>query len=166
MKLATMTLPLRIMALAARSGRIAMVFLVSGELKDWETSRKGAKKPSSAAVVTERWMKKLKPQVIVVEKLDGSSRKSDATKAITRSMAETAKCSAVILVSVKPPREYANMYEEATALAERYPEITPWLPEYRKFYKPEPRVVVLFEALLLADTVRRDAAIRIAAAME
>lgn len=161
-----MALPLRILALAARSGRIAMVFLVSGELKDWETSRKGAKTPSSAAGVTERWLQKLHPQVVVIEKLSSSSRKSDATKAIIKSMEKTAKCSEMLVVVVEPPREYANKYEEATALAKRYPEIAPWLPEYRKFYNPEPRVVVLFEALLLADTVRRDGAIRIAAAME
>ena len=45
---------------------------------------------------------------------------------------------------------YANKYDEAEALAERFLEMKPWLPKRRTLWDEEPRLTIIFEALSLA----------------
>ena len=156
---------LRILSIAAASGRVGYIYLVEGQLKDWRVSGKAAKSPVEAAEQTQSWITRLKPEVVVTEKAEDARRKGKKTKAIIRAIAETAAHNLVLDVSVTRTHDYANKYEEAAALAKGYPEIKAWLPPKRRFYDNEPRNTVLFEALSLAETVMRGPSTTLAAAM-
>ena len=143
----------RVLAVAAASGRVGYVFLIEGKLYDWRLSRKASRRPEEAAKRAEIWIRRLQPEVVVMEKIDGASRKSERTRAIIAAIAEVAANEYVYDVAVSRPRSHANKYEEAAALAERFPELRPWVPRPRKLWESEPRDVTYFEALSLALTV-------------
>ena len=52
------------------------------------------------------------------------------------------------------PRAFQSKYEEAAHLAKQYPEVTGYLPERkRRIFDFEPRSMIIFEALALAERV-------------
>ena len=64
------------------------------------------------------------------------------------------------------PRGYQSKYDEAEALAAQYPESAVYLPKQRRrIFDFEPRSMVLFEALALADAVIKGPPTTLAAAM-
>ena len=146
---------LKILSIAAASGRVGYVYLDNSVLKDWCISGKAAQSPADAARLTQKWISRLKPEVVVTEKVEAAARKGDKTKDILRAIANRAAQNYVLDVSVAHTHDFANKYEEAEALARRYPEIQPWLPGKRRFFDNEPRNTVLFEALSLAEAVMR-----------
>lgn len=156
---------LRVLAIAAASGRVGYVYLVDAKLKDWRISGKAARSKSAAAEMTQKWINRLKPEIIVTEKAEDAAKKGAATKAIIASIAETAAHNYVLDVSVVRQHGYVNKYEEAEALAGRYPEVRNWLPGKRRFFDNEPRNTVLFEALSLAEKVMRGPSTALAKAM-
>lgn len=145
----------RILAVAAAFDRVAYVLLTGDQLRDWHLSYTAAKSPTKAAELTQKWINKLTPDVVVTEKAEDAARKGDKTKDLIGAIARTAEHNYVLDVSVTRTHDYANKYEEAEALARQYPEIKPWLPPKRRFFDNEPKTTVLFEALSLAETVRR-----------
>ncbi|MEL7284559.1 MAG: Arm DNA-binding domain-containing protein [Pseudomonadota bacterium] len=87
-------------------------------------------------------------------------------KALIQAIAELASHNHVLDVSVQHPRSYPSKYEEAQALAMEYPEIEGYLPKRRRrIFDFEPRSMVLFEALALANEVIKGPPTRLAAAM-
>ncbi|GGD35194.1 hypothetical protein GCM10011358_18960 [Sinisalibacter lacisalsi] len=155
----------RILAVAAASGRVGYAFLVGDKLRDWHVSYTAAKSPTKAAEEAQKWINRLKPDVVVTEKAAEAARKGKKTKAIIGAIARTAEHNYLLNVSVARVHDYANKYEEAAALAAQYPAIEPWLPKKRRFFDNEPRNTVLFEALSFADTIRRGGSIGLAAMM-
>ncbi len=156
---------LRILAIAAATGRVGYVYLVGGKLKDWRISRKAARSPVDAAEQAQRWINRLKPEVVVTEKTETAAKKSTKTKEIIHAIARTAAHNYVLDVSVAREHDYANKYEEAAALGKQHPEIAPWVPKKRRFFDTEPRSTVLFEALSLAGSVMRSGPAGLGAAM-
>lgn len=156
---------LRILAIAAASGRVGYVYLVGGKLKDWRISGVAARSPSRAAEQTQKWINRLKPEVVVTENAEEAAQKGEKTRAIVRAIAETAEHNYVLDVSVTRSHDYANKYEEAAELAKQHPEIEAWVPKKRRFFDNEPRNTVLFEALSLADAVMRGPSTALAAAL-
>ena len=155
----------RILAVAAATGRVGCVYLVGGRIKDWRVSRKAAQSPRDAAEQTQKWINRLKPEVVVTEKVEEAAKKGEKTKEIVRAVARTAEHNYVLDVSVAREHDFANKYEEAAALAKRHPEIAAWVPKKRRFFDTEPRNTVLFEALSLAEAVMRGGPTRLGAAM-
>lgn len=153
------------LSIAAASGRVGYVYLAGGKLRDWRISGKAAKSPKAAAAQTQRWINRLKPEVVITEKAEEAAKKGDKTKEIIEAIARTAEHNYVLDVSVAREHNFANKYEEADALAERYPEIKAWLPKKRRFFDNEPRNTVLFEALSLAESVMRGGPTKLGAAM-
>lgn len=158
-------MPARFLALAAASRRVGCVYLVRGQLTDWRMSDKAAKSPELAAAQATAWIAQLPPDVVVTERTEEAARKGDRTKAIIDAMAQAARETRVLSVTVVRCHDYANKYEEAEALAKRYPEIRAWLPKRRRFFDNEPRNTVLFEALSLAETAARGGPLLLAGAM-
>ncbi|MCE8540134.1 hypothetical protein KBY27_21945 [Ruegeria pomeroyi] len=156
---------LRMLSVAAASGRVGYVYLVGGRLKDWRMSGKAAESPSAAAEQTQKWINRLKPEVVVTEKPEEAAKKGEKTKEIIGAIARTAEHNYVLDVSVKREHDFANKYEEAEALVKRHPEIEAWLPKKRRFFDNEPRNTVLFEALSLAEAVMRGGSTTLGAAM-
>ena len=157
----------RILAIAAASGRVGYVFLVGEQLMDWGTSDKASGTPTEAAGVAQEWINTLTPQVVVTERFgpDIPSHKGAKTREIIEAIARTASFNQLLDVQVPRVQRYANKYREAEALATRYPDISAWRPKDRRVWDNEPRNVVLFEALALAEEVRRGGAAKLAAAM-
>lgn len=155
----------RVLAVAAATGRVAYVYVVTGRLKDWHVSDAAARSTTNAAAHLQKWINHLRPDIVVTETLSAASKKGRKSKAIIEALARTAAQNYVLDVSVTRPRARPNKYAEAEALTSRYPELRAWLPQKRRFFENEPRGIVLFEALTLAEQVIYGSAIDLAAAM-
>lgn len=160
----TMT-SLRVLGFAAAYRRVGYTFLVEGRLMDWRVSEKAARSPVEVAAFAQTWVNELKPDVVVTEKAEKAQKKADGTKELIHAIARTAAQNYLLDVSIERTHGFPSKYEEAAALAERYPEITAWLPDKRVFYENEPRNTVLFEALALAHEVQSGPPTPLAAAM-
>lgn len=156
---------LRVLAIAVASGRVGYTFLIGNRLRDWGTSNKAAKSPIKAAATAQAWINDLKPDVVVTEKLDETCNKGVAAQDIIGAITRTAEHNYVLDVSVAHIHDFPSKYEEAAALAQQYPELQNWLPRKRRFFDPEPRNTVIFEALSLALSVLRGPTPQLAAAM-
>lgn len=155
----------RLLTIAAARRRVAYVFVVDGRVRDWRVSEKAATSPGDAAEYTQVWINELTPDVLIIEKIDEDFRKGPRVKAIIHAIGNTAAHNYLLDVSVKREQRYRNKYEEAAALAALHPEVRAWLPKKRRFFDHEPRNIVLFEALALAQAVLDDPSINIAKAM-
>jgi hypothetical protein len=145
--------PNRLLALSACHDRLAYVFFIGHDLKDWRISRFAARSPVTASAFAEKYIHFLKPEVVVTEAFHGSSIKGDHTRALIAAMATVAEYEPVLDITMTRPRAFANKYDEAEALADRYPVIAKWKPARRRFFDNEPRNTVLFDALALADAL-------------
>ena len=158
-------MPVKVLAIAAISDRLGMVFLIGDQLKDWSTSETGAFSSVAAAACTQELIGRYQPTLIVTEKVSERCQKAPSTLSLMWAIARTAESNEAFDISVERKRTHSNKYEEAEALAQIYPEIAPWVPEPRKYYSHQPRNMVIFEALALAHSVREDTA-RLGEAMQ
>ena len=146
---------LRLLSIAVGSGKVAYVYLVGDQLMEWRISDRASVSPITAARMMQIWINDLKPEVVATEKIATAKRKGDKTKHLIVAMANIAASNHLLDVSVARERPFANKYEEAAALADRYPELLPWVPKKRRLFDNEPRNTVLFEALAQALIVLR-----------
>lgn len=144
---------LRVLSVAVAKGRAGYSFLVGGDVKDWGVSVKAVTSTTEIAGWLQDLINRLKPNVVVSEKLTAQCRKGSNTKTLIAVAAEIASHNCVLDVEVERPRNHSCKYTEAAALAERYPEMRGWLPKKRKYWSSEPRNTILFEALALAVAV-------------
>ena len=156
---------LRLLALAATHSRIGYVFLIGDRLVDWRISDRASKSADKAAERTRRLIAELRPDVVVTEKPESASKKGDKTKEIIQAIAAVAADHELLDVSIAREQFYANKYEEAEAIAGRYPELKSWLPKKRRFFENEPRNTVVFEAMALAFAILRDPTGQLSGAM-
>ncbi len=157
---------LSILAFAVASGKVGYVYLAGGALQDWGITVKAAKDGSQLVGFAQGLITNLKPDVVVTENTGRGSRKGATTKRLIQSLAELASHNPVLDVSVPRPRTFPSKYEEADALVVRYPEMAGYLPSSkRRIFDFEPRRMVLFEALALAQEVMDGPPTDLAAAM-
>lgn len=142
---------LRVLAVAVAKGRAGYVYLSGGELVDWNLTVKAVKSTSQLVEWLQELITRLKPDVVVTEKLTDTCRKGSTSKRLIRSLAILASHNYVLDVEVPRPRRYPCKYTEAEAMARRYPELTGWLPKRRRYFESEPRNTIIFEALALAE---------------
>jgi hypothetical protein len=145
--------PNRLLAVSAATGRIGMVFFIGTRVMDWQISGKAAKSPEQVARYLTGLILSHAPDVIVTEKMSSARSKGDRAKALIAAMADVAANHELLDVSIDRPSEFANKYDEADSLAERYPALAAWKPKRRRFFDNEPRSTVLFEALALAVSI-------------
>ena len=143
----------RLLAIAAATGRVGYVFFIGKHLTDWRVSEKAAKSSEKAAGEVEKWINQLQPDVVVTEKVGRRAKKDGKTLEINAAMARTAEHNYLLDVAVERDPVLPNKYDEAKAQAKRFPEIAAWLPKKRRFFDNEPRNIVLFEALTLAESI-------------
>ena len=145
---------LRVLSIAVASGRAGYVYLVGGQLCDWGITVRAAKSATELAGFVQSLINELKPDVVVTEKCDEECRKGIRSRKLIQTIAETASHNYVLDVSVTRPRTYPSKYEEAEQLAKRYPDVAGYLPERkRRIFDFEPRGMIIFEALALAERV-------------
>jgi hypothetical protein len=148
---------LSVLAFAAASGKVGYVYLAGGTLQDWGITVKAAQNGSQLVGFAQELISSLKPDVVVTEHTGRGSRKRAHTKRLIQSLAELASHNCVLDVSVMRPRTFPSKYEEANILAASYPELMGYLPSSkRRIFDFEPRCMVLFEALALAQEVLDD----------
>jgi hypothetical protein len=159
------SMALRLLAFAAASGRVATVFLVGNQLMDWQISDQASKSIDRAVAWVGRQVAELRPHVIVTEDLAEPCPKGARACEITEAVSELTEALELLNPRVRRHHDYANKYEEADAIAAFYPELKPWLPDWRRFFENEPRNTVLFEAMSYALFILQDPPKRLGAAM-
>lgn len=145
--------PNRLLALAAGTGRIGMVFSVGQRLMDWQVSNKAAKSPASAAAYLRTIIVSHRPDVVVTERISAAFHKGERTKLLITTIAAIAADHELLDIAIERASQFSKKYEEAEVLAARYPELAAWKPKARRFFDNEPRNTVLFEALAMADHI-------------
>jgi hypothetical protein len=146
----------RVLAVAVASRKIAFVLLINGQLKDWQQSRAAGMSAPKGRSFLRMAVARLKPDLVVIENPYGQTRKYGVSSEILMAMAQDLVDGAVPHRLVRRTQAYANKYAEAAALAERYPEIAPWLPTSPKLWQTEPIETIYFEALALAEEVMNE----------
>ena len=157
---------LRVLSIAVASGRAGYVLMQGSQLLDWGITVRAVKTGTELVGFVQELISRFQPDVVVTEVTDERSRKGTRTKSLIRSIAEIASHNAVLDVSVERPRYYPSKYEEAEVLVERYPDVRGYLPERkRRIFDFEPRGMVIFEAIALAEAVLKGPTERLAAAL-
>jgi len=145
---------LKVLAVAVASGRAGYTFLEGTQLRDWGITEKAVKNTSELVAFVQQLINELRPDVVVTEKCNPDCMKGSRTKRLIKSIIELASHNYVLDVSVPRPRRFQSKYEEAEELVSRHQDIVGYLPERkRRFYEFEPRSMILFEALALAEEV-------------
>ena len=144
---------LRVLAIAAATGRLGMVFLIGGELMDWRLSRKASRSPALAAAQTTAWIEELRPDVCIAERVPKTSTKGRHSRQLIAAIQSVSAEAPLSDITVLRRQTHDNKYEEAENLAERFPELKACVPRKRRIWESEPRQILLFEALALALTV-------------
>lgn len=145
--------PLRILAVAVVSQRIAYVFMVGADLIHWRITERAAQCPVEAAGALQRWINDLRPHVVVTEKLTPLCRKGSRSQEIIRALTSITSNNYLLDVAINPEPIFGTKFEEACELIARYPDLSRWRPKKRRAFDNAPRNTVLFDALRLADEV-------------
>lgn len=140
----------RVLSLSVATGRVGYVYFDDGQPAHWGMSHKAARSPLLAAEQTKKWLSLFAPDVIVTERVGVHSRKGALTKYLIAAVADVAGESDWTNFSVPRVQSYANKYEEADALAARFPILSAWVPSRPRIWEAEPRNMILFEAVSLA----------------
>lgn len=157
---------LRVLSVAVASGRAGYVFLEGTQLLDWGITVKATKKSTELVAFVQELINSLKPDVVVTEQCDTECRKGKTAKKLIHAISELASHNYVLDVSVPRPRAFDTKYDEAEDVVSRHPDLTGYLPGTRpRFYEFEPRNMILFEAMALAEAVIHGPPERLAAAM-
>lgn len=138
------------LAVAAAVGKVGFAYLVDGELMDWGLSRKASENVDNAFKASMNWLIKYRPDLVIVEHVNGSGRKGSHTKSLVEALKAASREREVETIILKRPMEYSSKYHEARKLAAEFPQIEPWLPDHRTAWETEPANIILFEALSLA----------------
>lgn len=144
----------RVLGIAAGTGRIGYALLNNEALVDWGLSKKASRSPELAARQTRRWIELHRPEVIVIELLNSRSRKRGRTPLLIAAVSQAAADASVLTASVERIQNYPNKYEEARALARRFPDLSSNVPCQPPIWLPEPRKLIYFEALALTLSVQ------------
>jgi hypothetical protein len=147
---------LRILAVAAATGRVAYVFLKGSRLIDWRISDAASASEEAARTLASQWIEALQPDVVVTEDPVSLTRKGTNTRLLIAAVAQAAAEAPLLDVQLERTQTFPNKYVEAAELAVHYPELLPWVPRKRRFFDNEHRNTVLFEALALAQSIVRD----------
>lgn len=145
---------LRVLAVAVASGKAAYVYLENKQLVDWRIITKATKSGADLVGYMQGVINDSRPEVVVTESCGSACRKGRRTQALIQSIAELASHNTVLDISVPLPRTHPSKYEAAKALAAQHPVIVSYLPgQKRRIFDFEPRSMILFEALALAEHV-------------
>ncbi|MEL6818979.1 MAG: hypothetical protein AAFP80_10055 [Pseudomonadota bacterium] len=141
------------LGIAVASGKVGCVLVADGELEHTQLSSKAAHSPEVAVEFLEDWIRDLQPNFIVTEEAYRASRKAAHVRAIIAALADYANTTKINNAAIARTQRCANKYEEAALLAIKYPQLEPSVPHKRKLWEAEPRQMIVFEALALAEAV-------------
>lgn len=137
----------RVLAIAVAYGKLAYVFLINDRVKDWEISRAASFSPTKALAFLHAAITRLQPDIVLIEDPSEDTRKAGHSLGIIFALEKELKAQAIPHTCVRRIQNYANKYEEAKVLAERYPIMAAWLPQAPRAWEGEPGSTIYFEAL-------------------
>ena len=146
----------RVLAIAAASGKVAYVFLIDGKLKDWHCSRAASLSTPKGRSLLRRAVARFEPSLVVTEDPFKPTRKSGSALQVLNALVQDLTDSATPHHLVRRDQQFANKYDEAQALADRFPAIAPWLPKTPQIWEAEPVSAIYFEALSMAALIVDD----------
>jgi hypothetical protein len=146
----------RILSVAVASGKVAYIFLIDGRLKDWQCSRAASLSAPKGRSLLRRAVARFEPDLVVTEDPFKPTRKSGSSLEILNALVQELTDSATPHHLVHRTQQFANKYDEALALAKRFPAITPWLPKTPKIWEAEPVNAIYFEALSMAVLIENN----------
>ena len=156
---------LKHLAFAVGYRKIGIVALQYGKLHNWQIAKAAYSNTSKLEALVNSLIDAHDPSVVVVERTDGKCRKGDETQCRIVAISEIAKARKRLVREVAREHDFENKYEEAKALVETYPELKSLVPKKVPCWKHEPRLMIMFEALAMADQVMHEPAEKLAAAM-
>lgn len=143
----------RVLAISVASGRVGHVLVVANDITDLGMSRKASTGPDTARAYAAKQIEKLRPDVVITEKLRATSRKGHRTRAVIAAIRSVAEVAEVLDVEVIRGHSQANRFEEAEDIADRYPALRSYLPRRRRPWESEPKTLIYFEAVSLVESV-------------
>ena len=146
----------RVLAIAVASGKVAYVFLIDGMLKDWHCSRAASLSAPKGRSLLRRAVARFEPSLVVTEDPFKPTRKSGSSLEVLNALVQDLTDSATPHRLVQRDQQFANKYDEAQALTNRFPGIAPWLPKTPKIWEAEPVSAIYFEALSMAVLIIDD----------
>lgn len=156
----------RVLSVAVSSGRVGYVFLEGTQMRDWAVTTTVSGKATDLVAFVQELINTLKPNVVVTERCDKDCRKGSRSRRLIQSIAQLASHNYVLDVAVSRPRVFQSKYEEAKSMVQRHPDLIGYLPEKkRRFFEFEPRNMIVFEAMALAEAVIFGPPDQLAAAM-
>lgn len=142
-----------VLAIAAASTKLGHAFLIDGTPFDWGTSKESSGSPRQAYRYTQKKIAYYRPELLVTELVTDTSKKGQYSRSLINMVAKAAQDADVQWCLVAREQTYANKYQEAQALALRFPELKPSLPGPRKWWQTEDQRMIIFEALALGLNV-------------
>ncbi|WP_305971045.1 MULTISPECIES: hypothetical protein [unclassified Mameliella] len=139
----------RILGVAVRCGRLGCVVVDHGDLIIWDGSRSAASSTESAVRKLQCWLDEFRPDVLVTENPDHAGRKRGRQLRILRALVDVGQEAGILNIVIRRQRLYDNVYDEAAAFAEGFPDLAPLLPVQPPIWKKEPYRLIYFEALAL-----------------
>lgn len=165
-RLRQVSMPLRVFSVAVASGRAGWVLLQGDQLIDWGILRDATKSSNELVGTIQALINRLTPDVMVTEQPRPGGRKGAKTRQLISAVTTLASHNSVLDVCVPRPRRFPTKFDEAVALAKRHPELAGHVPKHkRRCFDYEPRSMILFEALALAEDVIHGPPEQLAAAM-
>ncbi len=149
----------RVLAIDPFSRGVGFAVLEGPEsLIDWGLRTTGRADNAKAARVIEKLIDRFRPDVLALEDWDsaGSRRCGRVEKLLDRIAAAEGKRAIVRLITlhqiraIGPLPQTSTKHGRACFLAERFPELQPFLPPFRKLWMPEDDRMAIFDAVSFA----------------
>lgn len=157
---------LKVLSVAVSSGRVGYVFLEGTQLLDWAVTTTVTGNSTDLVEFVQELINTLQPNVVVTEACSKGCKKGKRSRQLIASITELASHNYVLDVQVPRPRVFQSKYEEAESAVGRHPDLIGYLPKKkRRFFEFEPRNMIVFEALALAEEVINGPPDKLAAAM-
>lgn len=147
------TSPRYVLSVAVQATKLGYVFLVDGIPYDWELTMQANRSTKAAYDFTLEKLQYYQPELVVTERVSGNRHKGEQAEALANIIWKAAQDSNIDWVCVDRVQKFPNKYAEASALANRFPELLPYLPKTRTLWDEEPRRMIIFEAVALGQSV-------------
>lgn len=139
-----------VLSVMVSTGKVGYAFFVDGKPYDWKVSFTASTSTRTAYEFAMGWIEYYQPQLIITERISLDSRKQTFSRELVDAIMKAAQDSDVLAASVDRVCNYENKFKEAEVIAKRFPELKSYLPKPRKYWEPEPRQIIIFEAVSLA----------------
>ena len=142
------------LAVAVRTGCIAYVYLENGKPVRWGMSRKATKSTQNAAQIVKSWLDDFSPDLLISENSETAYSKGVRSRQILETIGELFETADGLNVRLTRVQSYQNKFQEAKALAQKYPELKHLCPLQPPIWMPKPRNLSYFEALSFVEQLK------------